>query len=125
LIPHESSSPREATHDFGPRLDLLLQKYPFASARVIANHFLMAVLTIKEILQRQLWMKTLSRSWVPYFEVPVKKMLVLKHERRCYDFCKNPKKIILMESQRAMSRGLDISICALKCLLDHQQMLFR
>jgi hypothetical protein len=35
----------------------ILQKYPFASTRVIANHFLTIVFTIKVILQRELGMK--------------------------------------------------------------------
>jgi transposase len=35
----------------GPQLAAFLQKYHFASARIVAQHILMSVLTIKEILQ--------------------------------------------------------------------------
>jgi hypothetical protein len=38
-----------------------MQKYPFASARVIAQHFLITVPTIKEILQKELGMRKFSR----------------------------------------------------------------
>jgi hypothetical protein len=45
----------------GPQLEAFMQKYPFASARVIAQHFLTAVPTIKDILQRELGTRKLSR----------------------------------------------------------------
>jgi hypothetical protein len=38
----------------GPQVEAFLQKYPFASARIIAKHFLATVSTVKEILQREL-----------------------------------------------------------------------
>jgi hypothetical protein len=44
-----------------------MQKYPFASARVIAQHFLTTVLTIKDILQRELGMRKFSRRWMSHF----------------------------------------------------------
>jgi hypothetical protein len=43
-----------------------LQKYPFASARAIAKHFLTTVPTVKEILQRTLVTRKFSRRWAPY-----------------------------------------------------------
>jgi hypothetical protein len=43
--------------DFGPQLAAFLQKYPFASARVLAQHFLTSVPTIMEIRQRELGLK--------------------------------------------------------------------
>jgi hypothetical protein len=50
-----------------PQLEaFLLQKYPFASARVIAQHFLTTVRTVKDILQRELGMKRISRRSVPH-----------------------------------------------------------
>jgi hypothetical protein len=51
-----------------------MQKYPFASARVIAQHFLTTVPTIKDILQRELGMRKLSRRWMPHFLSPAQKI---------------------------------------------------
>jgi hypothetical protein len=51
-----------------------MQKYPFASVRVIAQHFLTTVPAIKEILQRELGMKKFSRRWVPHFLSPAQKV---------------------------------------------------
>jgi hypothetical protein len=50
-----------------PQLAAILQKYSFASARVLAQHFLTSVPTIEEILQRELELKKFSRRWVPHF----------------------------------------------------------
>jgi hypothetical protein len=50
-----------------------MQKYPFASARVIAQHFLTTVPTIKDIIQRELWMRKFSWRWVPHFLSPAQK----------------------------------------------------
>jgi transposase len=47
---------------FGPQAEAFMQKYPFASARVIAQHFLMTVPTIKDILQRELGMRENSHG---------------------------------------------------------------
>jgi hypothetical protein len=58
----------------GPRLEVFMQKYPFASARVIAQHFLTTVPTIKDILQRELGMGKFSRGWVPHFLSPAQKV---------------------------------------------------
>jgi hypothetical protein len=46
----------------GPQLETFLEKYPFASTRVIANHFLTAVFMIKDILSRALWMRNSHRA---------------------------------------------------------------
>jgi hypothetical protein len=45
----------------GPQLEAFMQKYPFASARVIAQPFLTTVPAIKDILQRELGMRKFSR----------------------------------------------------------------
>jgi hypothetical protein len=50
-----------------------MQKYPFASARVIAQHFLTTVSTIRDILQRELGMRKFSLRWVPHFLSPAQK----------------------------------------------------
>jgi hypothetical protein len=58
------------TFDFGPQLEIFLQRYPFAGPRVIANQFFTSVLTVKDILQRVLGMTKVSRRWVPHFRSP-------------------------------------------------------
>jgi hypothetical protein len=58
----------------GPQLEAFMQKYPFASARAIAQHFLTTVPTIKDILQRELGMREFSRRWVPRFLSPAQKV---------------------------------------------------
>jgi transposase len=45
----------------GPQLEAFMQNYPCVSPRVIARHFLTAVLTIKDIIQRELGMRKFSR----------------------------------------------------------------
>jgi hypothetical protein len=57
---------RSTTLDFGAQLEAFLQKYPFASARIITKHFLVNPHTVKEILQRELGMRIFSRRWVPH-----------------------------------------------------------
>jgi hypothetical protein len=52
--------------DFGAQLEAFLQKCPFASASIIAKHFLVNPHTMNEILQRELRMRTFSRHWVPH-----------------------------------------------------------
>jgi transposase len=57
----------------GPQLEAFMQKYPFASARVITQHFFTTVPMINEIIQRELGMKKFSRRWVPHFLSPIQK----------------------------------------------------
>jgi hypothetical protein len=57
-----------------PQFEAFMQKYPFASARVIAEHFLTTVPRIKDILQRELGMRQFSRRWVPHFLSPAEKV---------------------------------------------------
>jgi hypothetical protein len=45
----------------GPQLEVFMQKYPLASARVIAQHFLTTVPMIKDILRNELGMRKFSR----------------------------------------------------------------
>jgi hypothetical protein len=51
-----------------------MQKYPFASPRVIAQHFLTTVPTIQDVLQKELGMRKFSRRWVPHFFSPTQKV---------------------------------------------------
>jgi hypothetical protein len=54
----------------GTQLAAFLQKYSFANARVLAQHIMTSVPTIKEILQKELGLKKLSRRWVPHSLTP-------------------------------------------------------
>jgi histone-lysine N-methyltransferase SETMAR len=58
----------------GLQLQAFLQKSPFASPHVIAKHFLLNAHTVKEILERELGMKKLSRRWVPHSLSPAQKV---------------------------------------------------
>jgi hypothetical protein len=48
------------------QLETFLQKDPFVSACVITQHFFTAVLTVKDILQRELGKNKFSRRWVSH-----------------------------------------------------------
>jgi hypothetical protein len=50
----------------GPLFESFLPKYPFASAGVIAKHFLPNADPVNEILQRELGMSKFSRRWVSH-----------------------------------------------------------
>jgi hypothetical protein len=45
----------------GPQVDAFLQKYPFASAHIIAKHFLMTASIVKEIFQTELGLRQFLR----------------------------------------------------------------
>jgi hypothetical protein len=87
----------------GPKFAALLQKYPFASARVLAQHFLTRVPTIKEILQGELGLKNSPGAGCPNFCPLPKTLLVLKHQQRCYEFDVSRKRTILKELQQVTS----------------------
>jgi hypothetical protein len=61
-LPHAGRPPLT----LGPQVEAFLQKCLFASARIIAKHFLTTTSTVKEILQRKLRMGKFSRRWVPH-----------------------------------------------------------
>jgi histone-lysine N-methyltransferase SETMAR len=65
---------RSTTLDFGAQLEAFLQKYPFASASMIAKHFLVNPHMVKEIIQRELRMRKFSRRWVPHSLTPAQKV---------------------------------------------------
>jgi hypothetical protein len=87
-----------------------MQKYPFASAKVIAQHFLTTVPTIKDILQRELGMRKFSRRWGLLFSVPHKTLLASKHQKQDCEFYKTRNQIILKELRRVMIPGSDTVI---------------
>jgi hypothetical protein len=80
----------------GPQLEAFMQKYPFASARVIAQHFLTTVPMIKDILQRELGLRKFSRRSVPYFLSPAQNIA-----------CVETSKIILQILQDAESNDFE------------------
>jgi hypothetical protein len=82
----------------GPHLDAFLQKYPFASARVIAQHFLVSIPTVKEILQRELGMRKFARRWVPHFLSEAQKLARVKASKAMLD--------ILRESETNHFEGI-------------------
>jgi hypothetical protein len=73
-----------------------MQKYPFASARVIAQHFLTTVSTVNDILQRELGMTKFSRRWVSHFLSPAQNVA-----------CAEASQIILQVLQDAESNGFE------------------
>jgi hypothetical protein len=66
-----------------PQLKAFLQKYLFASAGVITQHFLATVDTVKDILQRGSGMQKFSRRLAPHFLSGTEKLPASKHDRRC------------------------------------------
>jgi hypothetical protein len=67
----------------GSQLTAFLQNYPFASAWVLAHHFMTSMSTMKEILQRELGLKNFRGAGWPIFCPPPKELLMLKHWQRC------------------------------------------
>jgi hypothetical protein len=94
-----------------PHRETVSQKDPFPSVRIIFSHFLTTVSTIEGVLQRELDIRKFSRSL--NFYVPVKKLLVLDHKKGGCQSYKNPRKIILMESQWGW---VLVSIAVPRCL---------
>jgi transposase len=50
----------------GPALQRFLNKFSFASAQVVAGHFLVDRSMIKSILDRELGLRKFTRRWVPH-----------------------------------------------------------
>jgi hypothetical protein len=50
----------------GPQIEAFSRKYPSASARIIAKHFLTIASTVKGIFQRELGTRKVSRRWMPH-----------------------------------------------------------
>lgn len=104
-----------------PQLQTFLRKFPFTSARVIANHFLMTVLTIQNILQRELGMEKFTRHWCTASESRLKSFSGWSIKRDVA----NTKETNLMELWQATNSGFEFSIHALKCLQNRQEKSFR
>jgi hypothetical protein len=81
-----------------------------SSARGLAQHFLASVPMIKDIFQRKLGLKNSCGAGYPIFCPPPKKLFVLKHQRRCYEFYTSRKSTFLKESEQVTSLGPNIPI---------------
>jgi len=57
----------------GTVLHKFLTKHPFASARIMAEHFNLSHPTVKEILQREMGLRKFTRRWVPHLLTPSQK----------------------------------------------------
>jgi hypothetical protein len=73
------------------QLETFRQKYPFAGAWIIANHFITTVPEIKHILQGELTMKKCSRRWAPHLPSRDQKAARVETSKGCCEFYKNPK----------------------------------
>jgi hypothetical protein len=75
--------PRSGRHllTLGSQLEAFMQKYPFASVRLIAQHFVTTVPTIKDVLQRDLRMRKFSRRWVSHFFSPAQKVAYVEEPK--------------------------------------------
>jgi histone-lysine N-methyltransferase SETMAR len=62
----DDSRPGRPLATLGPALQKFLDRYPFASAKVISRHFRLSPPTVKEILMRELGLRKFSRRWVPH-----------------------------------------------------------
>jgi hypothetical protein len=109
----------------GPQVEAFLQKLSLASARRIAMHFLTTASTIKEIFQKELGTRKLSRCWVPHFLSDAPKPCLLRQQKKCEGFCRSQKRMLLMASQQATSSGINIPRNPRKWLPIRQQMSFR
>jgi hypothetical protein len=49
-----------------PPVEHFLERFPFASACIIAMHFNVSYSTVKDILSRELELRTFFRRWVPH-----------------------------------------------------------
>jgi hypothetical protein len=49
-----------------PPLEHFLEKFPFASARIIAVHFNVSYSTVKDMLSREFKMRKFFQRWAPY-----------------------------------------------------------
>jgi hypothetical protein len=87
----------------GRQLGAFLQKCPLANAEALPQHFLMSVLTIKEILSRELGLKVSRGAGWPICCPSPRKVLVLKHQQRCYELYTGRERPIVKESQHVMA----------------------
>jgi hypothetical protein len=109
----------------GQQLWACLQKYTFASPRVIAQHFLMTVSTIKNVLQRELEMRKFSRPWVPHFLSPAQKVARVEASEQYCEFYKTRNQITLKELQWVMSPGSGTVLHLQQCLRGCHPRLFQ
>jgi hypothetical protein len=64
---HDDSRLHRPVSIFRPALLKFLDRYPFSSTRVISRHLRISLLTLKEILRRELGLKQFNGKWFPHF----------------------------------------------------------
>jgi hypothetical protein len=87
-----------------------MHKYPFTSARVITQHFLTTVPTIKDILERELGMRQFSQRWVPHFLCPAQKVARVKASKTILRVLQDAESNDFEGIAKGMSPGSDTAI---------------
>jgi hypothetical protein len=108
-----------------PQLAVFLQNYPFASARILAQHFLMGVPTIKKSVQRELGLKNFARRWVPYFLSPAQKVARVEASTEMLRILHESEESIVKKAQQVTTLDSNIPIRPQKILHDRRQILFQ
>jgi transposase len=70
----------------GLQAEAFLQKYPFAGARTIAEHFLTTASTVREFIQRELGMRKFSQPEVPHSLSDAQKVARVEAAKNVKDF---------------------------------------
>jgi hypothetical protein len=109
----------------GMQLAAFLQKYRSASAWVPAQHFLMSMPTIEEILQRESWGWKILAVLGASFSVPRPKCCSYWSTNKDATNSTRVRRIMLKESQYVTSAGSNISIRPQKSLHDRRQTSFQ
>jgi hypothetical protein len=112
------STHRAIALDLGPQLAAFFQRYSFASARGFTQHSLTGVLTIKEILQRELGLKTVSRRWLPHVLSPTQKVAHVEASTEMLQILYESEENHLKKSQGVTSLGSNNPFGPQKCLHD-------
>jgi hypothetical protein len=111
----------------GPQVEVeaFLQKYPFASARIIAKDFLTAAYTVKEIPQRELGMRKFSRFWVLHSLSDAQKVARVEVAKNLLRILQESEANDFDGIAEAMSPGFNTPRDPRKCLPVRQQISFR
>jgi len=109
----------------GTVLHKFLTKHPFASARIMAEHFNLSHPIVKEILQREMGLRKFTRRWVPVCLLLLKKLNEWMLQIACWK-CLNLRDLISSkESRLATSRGSVIVIVRIICMPNLQKRSFQ
>jgi hypothetical protein len=109
----------------GPQPSTFLEKYPFSSARVIAQHFFTIAPPIRDIFQRELGMKQLSQCWAPHFLSFVQRAARVEASTEMPPFLQGSEASQFEGIATGDDLGFDTPVRPRKGLQDHEQRLFR